>query len=130
MSEQDYEQQAEVSAPIMHDPNAVLIDLQNEGDYVDCIIHDMEEPRGRMNSPMLHGVSTPDNMPFKMWANSFLKNFFTKRPELIGKKLRIRRMVDEDVGQESKMKTYRISDLKLLLSLIEKDKPSPVKSSG
>lgn len=114
--------------------NEVFIELL-PGEHVDCQMTELQQPTGRMSSPMLHGyevlvsagriISIDESKPIKMWAPRSLEQAYTiNGGRLIGQSVRIRRLEDVPIGGTMFAKAYRISALKSLLVLLAKDKPA------
>lgn len=102
-------------------PDAVLVKMEI-GASLDCIFEQIEQV-ANVNSPLLHGkMLDADTTPFKMWADGWLQNTFTRMPSLFGKSVRLRRLADRDYGKGTG-KSYALIDLARLKLLSAKDKP-------
>lgn len=109
----------EVQAELGISDNAVLVRLE-VGASFNCMFEQIEHI-AKAASPLLHGKMLDANLsPFKMWADGWLQNAFTRMPALFGKQVRLRRLADREyvngVG-----KSYAIMDLKRLVELQKKD---------
>jgi hypothetical protein len=121
------EQEADIGKLPPRDDNEVLMELA-VGNYLDCKIVTVQQPYGRMESPLLHGftmkieanVKLVQGVPMKMWASTVLERIFEDKT-LLARPVRIRRMSDQDFpGGRGKM--YRVSDLQRVLALTAKDR--------
>jgi len=102
--------------------DAVLVKLEIGASF-NCVF-DQIEHIANANSPLLHGrMLDTDGTHFKMWADGWLQNTFTRMPSLFGRSVRLRRLGDRDYGK-GVGKSYAIIDLKRLEELTKKDKPA------
>ena len=121
------EQDADIGKMPAGDDDELLMALE-VGDYLDCRIEAMQLPRGKMESPLLHGVTVKQaesgklvvDVPMKMWASTVLARIFEDL-SLFGRFVRIRRMNDHDFPR-GRGRMYRVSDLNKVLALMAKDK--------
>lgn len=133
MEQTQAEKDSAVFTTSTQNENEVLTELA-PGEHIDCQMSELQQPTGRMSSPMLHGyevrvsdnnvISINEERPIKMWAPRSLEQAYTiNGGRLIGQSVRIRRLEDVPVGGTMYAKAYRISALKSLLVLLAKDKP-------
>lgn len=111
----------EVQAELGISDNAVLVKLEIGASF-NCVFEQIEHI-AKAPSPMLHGKMLDANMsPFKMWADGWLQNAFTRMPALFGKPVRLKRLGDREYAN-GVGKSYAIIDLKRLEELAKKDQP-------